>query len=64
MTEMSNPPDRLGKYTVNLDELEERARHIRDVKPEKFSVRKLAQELKCSNHNSSVVYMRILRGEQ
>lgn len=54
--------NRFGKYTVNLDELEARARHIRDTTPDTFSVRKLAYELKCSNHNSSMVYFRILRG--
>lgn len=53
--------NRLGKFTVNLTELEAKARHVRAQKPDRFSVRKLAQELKCSNHNSSVVYHRILR---
>lgn len=54
---------RFGKYLINLDELEQRARRVRIEKPDRFSVRKLAQELKCSNYNSSVVYHRILRGQ-
>lgn len=53
----------LGKFRVDLYELEERARRIKKEKPDRFSVRKLAQELHCSNHNSSVVYYKILRGE-
>lgn len=53
--------NRLGKFSVNLNELEARARKVRALKPDRFSVRKPAQELKCSNHNSSTVYYRILR---
>lgn len=53
--------NRLGKFTVNLNELEAKARQVRAQKPDRFSVRKLAQELKCSNHNSSMVYFRVLR---
>ena len=51
-----------GKFTIDMVELENRARVIRKANPHKFSVRKLANELKCSNHNSSIVYHRILRG--
>lgn len=53
--------NRLGKFTVNLTELEEKAQQVRAQKPDRFSVRKLAEELKCSNHSSSAVYNRILR---
>lgn len=53
--------NRLGKFSVNLSELEARARQVRVQKPDRFSVRKLVQELKCSNHNSSVVYHKSLR---
>lgn len=52
---------KLGKFISDLDELEVKARHIRDTRPDRFSVKKLARELKCSNHNSNIVYYRILR---
>lgn len=53
--------NRLGKFSVNLSELEARARQVRIEKPSRFSVRKLVEELGCSNHSSSAVYNRILR---
>jgi len=55
--------NRTGYFSTQLATLEAKARKVRANKPECFSVRKLAKELKCSNHNSSVVYYRILRGE-
>lgn len=53
---------RSGKWVVDKDKLEVRAREIKENAPEKFSVKELAMELHCSNHNSSLVYYKILRG--
>jgi len=49
-------------YQANLPELIEKAREIRKTKPDRFSVKKLAVELKVCHHTSSLVYYKILRG--